>query len=97
VKKASGSSILIVLCVMATLSACISVALSLTGSVSRNVQRSNQLRQAVEIGDGVIDFTFAHWREKCRPQPNAQVTTVSGHSRISRHDRRRSELHSFEF
>lgn len=76
-KKNKGSSILIVLVVMGTLSACVIASLNYTAVVSRNVMRSNSLRAAFEVGDGVIDYAFAHWREICRQQANVQLTTES--------------------
>lgn len=60
----------ITLIVITVISAAMAGALSLTGGVSRNVSRTNTYRSAVEIGDGVVEHLFAHWREKCRPNPN---------------------------
>ena len=72
----AGSSMLIILMVIASLSACIVAALSFTSVVSRDVQRSNTLRTAVEIGDGAADYAFAQWRELCRiPKPHIQLPT----------------------
>jgi len=65
-----GNTLIVVMMVVATLSACVVGALNFTGTVSRNVQRTNNYRKAVEIGDGAVDYLFTHWREKCRPQPN---------------------------
>jgi hypothetical protein len=56
--------------VVTFISAAVAGALSFTGGVSRNVQRTITYRNAVEIGDGVVEHLFAHWREKCRPSPN---------------------------
>ncbi len=63
-KKESGSSLLMILCVMTALSVCLGVALSFTSSVSRHVHRSNHLRQAIEIGDGVMEYEFAAFSEQ---------------------------------
>lgn len=72
----NGSSMLIILMVIASLSACIIGALNLTSAVSRNVQRSNTLRSAMGVGDGVADYAFAQWRELCRiPKPHIQLPT----------------------
>jgi hypothetical protein len=74
----NGSSMLIILMVIASLSACIIAALNFTSSVSVNVQRSNTLRSALAIGDGATDYAFAQWRELCRvPLPNVQLPTTS--------------------
>lgn len=73
-----GSSMLIILMVIAALSACIIGALNFTSAVSRNVQRSNTLRTAVGIGDGTAEYAFAQWREICRgTTPNIQLPTTS--------------------
>jgi hypothetical protein len=72
----SGASMLVVLMVLAALSTCVIASLNFTSVVSRDVQRSNTLRAAVELGDGLIDYQFAHWRETCRiPKPNIQLPT----------------------
>ena len=77
-KSGDGSSMLIILMVIAALSACIVAALNFTSSVSRNVQRSNTLRTALGVGDGVADYAFAQWRELCRiPKPHIQLPTSS--------------------
>jgi hypothetical protein len=67
---AGGNTLVVVMIVITTLSACVMASLNYTSTVSRNVQRTNTYRKAVEVGDGAIDFLFTHWREKCRPQPN---------------------------
>lgn len=66
----------IVLTFIATLSSLVIGAMTYTCAVSRNVQRSNSLRQAVGIGDGVMDISFAYWREICRQQTNIQRPTA---------------------
>jgi hypothetical protein len=71
-KKNAGSTMLLVLTVLGTLSVCVIAALNYTATVSRNVVRSNTQRTATEVGDGVIDYAFAHWREICRAQTNTQ-------------------------
>jgi len=65
-----GNTMLVALMVMSILSIAMLCALNFTGSVSRNVQRTNVYRSAVEVGDGVVEHLFAYWREKCRPTPN---------------------------
>lgn len=75
-KKQSGSTLLIIMVVMVTLTVAVLSALNLTSSTSRNVARSNQLRNAREIGDGVIEYAYATWRERCRPTPNIHLTSA---------------------
>lgn len=74
-KKNAGSTMLLVLSVLGTLSACVIAALNYTAVVSRDVMRSNTMRSTVEVGDGVMDYAFAHWREICRQQNNLQLPT----------------------
>lgn len=76
-KKNAGSTMLIVLSVLGTLSACVIAALNYTAVVSRGVMRSNTLRSCYEVGDGVLDYAFAHWRVICRQQTNMQLPTES--------------------
>jgi len=75
-KKNAGSTMLIVLSVLGTLSACVIAALNYTAVVSRNVTRSNAQRSATEVGDGVMEYAFAHWREISRAQNNTQRPTA---------------------
>lgn len=75
-KNNAGSTMLIVLSVLGTLSACVIAALNYTAVVSRGVMRSNSLRSAVEVGDGAMELAFAHWREICRQQTNTQRPTA---------------------
>src|SRR5688572_16133251 len=74
-KKNAGSTMLIVLTVLGTLSACVIASLNYTSVVSRNVTRSNAQRTATEVGDGAMEYAFAHWREICRQQTNTQRPT----------------------
>jgi len=75
-KKNAGSTMLIVLTVLGTLSACVIASLNYTAVVSRNVMRSNAQRTATEVADGAMDYAFAHWREICRQQTNTQRPTA---------------------
>lgn len=74
-KKNSASTILMVLAVIAVLSACVIGALNYTMTLSRNVQRTSALRQATELGDGALEYAYANWREICRVNPSNQYTT----------------------
>src|SRR5262245_44241648 len=77
-KKNNGSAMLVILMVLATLSACVVASLNFTSVISRDVERSNSLRAAYSIGDGATDYAFAQWRETCRvPKPNIQLPTSS--------------------
>lgn len=68
---------LTILIVLATLSSCILAAVSFTSQTNRNVERSNTLRRGFEVGDGALDYAFAHWRETCRTQTNIQLPSSS--------------------
>src|SRR5687768_6125739 len=65
----AGSTMLLVLSIVATLSMCVIGALGYTSTIARHVQRSNVMRQATEVGDGALDYAFAHWREISRMKP----------------------------
>ncbi len=73
---------LIILMVIVTLSVCIAASLNYTSLISREVERSNTWRHAHDVGDGVLDYAFAHWRAICRAQTNTQLPS-SNFSSIS--------------
>lgn len=75
--KQSGSTVLLVLSILATISVCIGASLAYTQTINRNVQRTVALQQATEIGDGSIELAFAAWRKICRAQPNVPLPTNS--------------------
>ncbi len=45
-------------------------ALLYTSSVAKNVERSNNYRRSLNMGDGALDLAFAFWRETCRLKSN---------------------------
>ena len=65
--KQSGSSLVVVLSILATLMVIVAVAAEYTSTVSRHVQRSNTLQNAVAVGDSCIEILFAHWRPVAGP------------------------------
>jgi hypothetical protein len=65
---------LVILFVVAVLSAGVASALNLTSSLSRNVNRSHRYRQALSIGDGALDYLFGHWHVQARANSNTQLT-----------------------
>jgi hypothetical protein len=76
-RKQSGSSLVVVMSVLATLMVVVAVAGEYTYTVSRHVQRSNTLETAVAAGDGCIDILFANWRTISRTAPTtAQPTSA---------------------
>jgi hypothetical protein len=76
-RKQSGSSLVVVMSVLATLMVVVAVAGEYTYTVSRHVQRSNTLETAVAAGDSCIDILFANWRTISRTAPTtAQPTSA---------------------
>jgi hypothetical protein len=75
-KKNSASTMLAVLAMLTTLSACVIASLNYTATVSRNVVASNSYRRCMEVGDGTMEYMFAYWRELCKEQPNALRPTA---------------------
>ena len=74
-KKESGSAIVLVISIMATLMVIVGIALEYTAIVNRGVQRSNTLESAIAIGDGCIDQLFAYWRETSRGNSTIPMST----------------------
>src|ERR1700676_4047974 len=78
-RKQSGSSLVVVISVLATLMVIVGGAAEYTYTVNRHVQRSNTLENAVAVGDSCIDMLFANWRYTCRLPANvysAQPTSA---------------------
>jgi hypothetical protein len=71
--RADGNTMLVVLMVVAILSAAVAGALQLTSTISRNVNRTNRYRDALAVGDGALDYLFVHWQTKSRARSNAQL------------------------
>ncbi|MEA3207278.1 MAG: hypothetical protein QOE70_335 [Chthoniobacter sp.] len=76
-RSPAGSSMLVIIMILATLSVCVVTSMNFTSVVSRDVERSNTLRRAHEVADGALEHAFAHWREICRGQTNVQLPTSS--------------------
>lgn len=72
-----GSTIVIVVVVLATLVVFVGAALSYTQTLGRQVSRTNAMQQAQEIGDGAIELAFSSWREICRENSNQSLPTSS--------------------
>jgi hypothetical protein len=67
--RQSGSSLIIVMTILATLMVIVAVAAEYTTTVNRHVQRSNTEQNAVAVGDSCIEILFAHWRKICSANP----------------------------
>jgi len=64
----SGSALIVVLSVIATLAVAVLVSMEYTTTVRHHVQRTEALQTAISIGDGVLDHAFAYWREICEAE-----------------------------
>lgn len=74
-RKQSGSSLVVVISVLATLMVIVGVAAEYTWTVNRHVQRSNTLENAVTVGESCMEILFANWRNICRQSPTTSQTT----------------------
>ena len=73
--KRSGSSLVVVISVLATLMVIVAVAAEYTGTVSRHVQRSNTQQSATALADSSIDILFSNWRKLCSTAPTIAQTS----------------------
>jgi hypothetical protein len=73
--RQSGSSLIIVMSILATLMVIVAVAAEYTSTVNRHVQRSNTEQNAVAVGDSCIEILFAHWRTICSANPTIAKAT----------------------
>ncbi len=64
-EERSGNALIVTLVTIAVVSGFVALSIDLTRSVSRNVQRSLLLRQAINIGDAATEMAFADWRATC--------------------------------
>ena len=78
-KKESGGGIVLVMTTLFILVVIVAVSVAYTNNITRMVQRSNTLVQAVAIGEGSIDTLFGYWRETCRMSPDPS-TVLTGNS-----------------
>jgi hypothetical protein len=73
--KRSGSSLVVVISVLATLMVIVAVAADYTATVSRHVQRSNTQQSAIALADSSIDILFSNWRKLCSTTPTIAQTS----------------------
>ena len=74
-KQEAGTAIILVISILATLMVIVGVAAEYTMSISRNVQRSTTLENAVAVADGCLENNFGYWRQICRtPGQNLPTT-----------------------
>ncbi len=65
-KKETGTAILLVISILATLMVIVGVALEYTTNLGRNTERSKSLGSAIAVADGCLEYNFAQWRNYCR-------------------------------
>jgi hypothetical protein len=70
-QRQSGSSLIVVMSITATLMVIVGVAAEYTMNITRNVQRSNTLESAIATGDSCLNILFGNWRSICRQSGNA--------------------------
>jgi hypothetical protein len=74
-KEETGTAIILVISILATLMVIVGIAAEYSGSIRRNVERSNTLENAIAIADGCLEYSFAHWRQLCKTPGNPIPTT----------------------
>ena len=73
--NSSGSTLVVVISIMATLMIIVGITAEYTTTIGRHVQRSNTLESAVAVGDSCIEILFSNWRTNCRSTPTVWLTT----------------------
>ncbi|MGI9089203.1 MAG: hypothetical protein ACR2HH_15930 [Chthoniobacterales bacterium] len=76
-RKERGSAIILVVSVLAILVVIVGVSLEYTGAISRQVQRSTTLENAIVVANGCLDHNFAYWRAKCRTTPTLAMNSFA--------------------
>ena len=74
-KNESGSTIILVISIMALLMVLVAIAADYTMSINRGVQRTNTLQSAVALADGCTENNFVYWRAISRNLPTQAKTT----------------------
>ena len=103
--RQQAAALIVVMMVLSTLIGVSICALLYTSSVAKNVQRSNNYRQEMDIGDGALELAFDYWRATCRLKANisrpgerffrpaaADGGHVQQHPRLPGADARRSPI-----
>ena len=71
----NGSTLAIVITIMAILIAVVGVAIDYTTNETRNVQRSMTFQNALVLGDNALEVLFNNWRSTCRGAPSTVFKT----------------------
>ncbi len=75
--RETGSALIVVLSVIATLAVTVVVSMEYTTGIRHNVSRTDALQTAITVGDGVLEHSFSYWREICRSNTDASLDTSS--------------------
>jgi hypothetical protein len=75
IRRQSGSTLIVVMGVLATLMVIVGVAAEYTNTINRGVQRSNTQGKAIAVGDSSLELLFANWRSVCRASPTQALAT----------------------
>jgi hypothetical protein len=76
-QKQSGSSLIVVMSILATLMVIVGIAAEYTTTIGRDVQRSTGLENAIAVGDSCVELLFANWRSICRTTPTSALGNSS--------------------
>jgi hypothetical protein len=76
-QKQSGSSLIVVMSILATLMVIVGVAAEYTTTIGRDVQRGTTLENAISVGDSCVELLFANWRSLCRTTPTTAMANSS--------------------
>jgi len=73
--RKAGSTLIVVVSIMATLMVIVGIAAEYTTNVNRMVQRTNSLESAIAVGDATVEILFNSWRGTCRGTPTQMLAT----------------------
>jgi hypothetical protein len=76
-KSEAGSSLVVVMCSMATLMVIAGVAVQYTTTINRSVQRTTLFQSALTAADSTIEQLFVNWRAISRATPSVPLATNS--------------------
>src|SRR5690349_15061066 len=74
-KRNAGSTMVAAVVFTSIVAVVVGVAVTSTGHVARNTQRSKLREGALATGDAYLEWAFAQWRAACRLQPNRNLST----------------------
>jgi hypothetical protein len=81
-RSAKGSTLVVVVSVVALLLVLLGVATEYTGTISRHTQRSRKTALAMEIADGHLEMLFTSWRNVYRNTWNTASNGMGGTDKV---------------